>query len=101
MPESGKRPLLLEVTTNALNDPAEHHKILALLEWAGAERGNLEHAMGSFDLGEPEDPREQEETGTSEALGKNCEALEENSDTPKYHARSRMVSTSASPRNPR
>ena len=33
-------------------------------------------------------PRKQEETGTSEALGKNYDALEENSDTPKYHAQS-------------
>ena len=50
MLESGKRSLLLEAATSALN---KYDK--ALLEWAGTERGNLKHATGGFNLGKPED----------------------------------------------
>ena len=111
----GKRPLLLEAATSAINNLAACHKILTLFEWEGTERRNLEHAMGGFNLGEAEDLEvESFDAGKCDAPkcnapkcnapGKrfdtrgatnapNYDALQENSDTPKYHAllvRSRM-----------
>ena len=100
MLESGKRSLLLEATTSALNDLAECHGILAkengkdsekyaeapheydktLLEWAGTERGNLEHAMGVFKLGEPED-LEVETLAREGGETPKCDELEENPGT--------------------
>ena len=80
MPESGKRPLPLEAATNALNNLAEYHEILALLEWAGTERGNLEHAMGVFKLGEPED-LEVETLAREGGETPKCDELEENPGT--------------------
>ena len=61
-----------EMNANILNDLAECHKILALLQWAGTKRGNLEHAMGSSDTPKCDAPK---------CNAPKCNAPEESSDT--------------------